>query len=350
MAGVTITGSGRFLPGEPVHNDALARVMETNDAWIYQRTGIRNRHYCREGMGVGALAVPAAQRAIANAGLEPTDIDYVLFNTMTPDHLFPGSGPLLTAALGLGPVPALDLRAQCAAMLYSFQLADSLLAAGAAQRILVIGAENHASLMPWIDWDILSGERDGPPAPEAWARANRYRGFSILFGDGAGALVLERAERECGIIATDIHSDGTLAAELLIPAGFTRRPYARQEDLDQERFIPRMNGREVFRNAITKLPESIQCVCRRAGVDLSEVDWFIGHQANARINQVVRARLGVEEAKMPSNIENYGNTSSATIPILIDELRQRSEIQAGQLVCVFALGAGLHWGSVLLRA
>lgn len=349
MPGFCIVGSGIHLPGRPYTNDDLARVMDTSDEWIRKRTGIEQRHYCPEGQGVSDLAVEASQRALDSAGLTPADLDYILFNTMTPDHVFPGSAPLLGVKLGIPGVPALDLRAQCAAMLFSFQLADSLLASGAARRILIVGAEAHAGFMPWMDWDIL--EAGGPrPSPEAWDRATRHRGLAILFGDGAGALVVERSETPgVGILGYDLHSDGTLTDELLIPMGFRTRPYVTAQCLEDDLFIPRMQGRDVFKHAVSKLPESVRAACGRAGVALEQVDWFIGHQANDRINNLVRERLGLPAEKVPSNIAKYGNTSAATIPILVDEMRRDGRLGPGQLVCYFALGAGMHWGATVLR-
>lgn len=350
MSGLRIIGSGRYLPGRPYTNHDLSRVMDTSDDWIVQRTGIRQRHYCPSGQGASDLAAEAAKIALEDAGLQASDIDYILFNTMTPDHLFPGSGPLLGAKLGITGVPALDLRAQCAAMVFSFQVAAGLFAAKAAKRILVVGAEAHSGFMPWIDWDILNGTTDRKPTPEAWQRATEHRGLAIIFGDGAGALILEAdPTNSAGLLSLDVHSDGTLTDELLIPVGFRKRPYLDQSDLDNDAIIPRMQGREVFKHAVSKLPASVRAACAQAEVGLDEVDWFIGHQANDRINNLVRERLGLPPEKVPSNIAFYGNTSAGTIPILMDEMRRDGRLRPGQLVCLFALGAGLHWGAGVLR-
>lgn len=350
MFGLRIIGSGRHLPGRPYTNHDLSRVMDTNDDWIVQRTGIRQRHYCPSGQGASDLAAEASKAALDDAGLQATDIDYILFNTMTPDHLFPGSGPLLGDKLGINGVPALDLRAQCAAMVFSFQVAAGLFAANAAKRILLVGAEAHAGFMPWVDWDILEGSTDRRPTAEAWQRATEHRGLAIIFGDGAGALILEPdPSGNAGLLSMDVHSDGSLTDELLIPVGFRKRPYFGQDELDEDLMIPRMQGREVFKHAVSKLPASIRTACAQAQVSLDDVDWFIGHQANDRINNLVRDRLGLPEAKVPSNIALYGNTSAGTIPILMDEMRRDGRLRPGQLVCMFALGAGLHWGAAILR-
>ena len=349
MPGLSIIGTGRYLPGRPYTNHDLARVMDTNDDWIRQRTGIKQRHFCPVGLGAADLALPACQQALEAARLAPGDIDYILFNTMTPDNLFPGPGALLGARLGCVGVPALDLRTQCAAMIFALQVAESLLTAGSARRILIVGAEAHAPVMPF-DWDVLEGRREGKPSDAAWALATEHRGWAVIFGDGAGALVVERAERpEAGIIAVDLHSDGRYAHELCIPAGFKRpdAPIASENFFEAARI--HMNGRDVFKHAVTKLPRSVIDVCEKARVRVSDVDWFVAHQANQRINESVCERLGVPAEKMPGNIDRYGNTSAATIPILLDEMQRDGRLKPGQLVCFLALGAGFHWGSALVR-
>jgi 3-oxoacyl-[acyl-carrier-protein] synthase-3 len=348
MPGLSIVGTGRHLPGRPYTNHDLARVLDTNDEWIRQRTGIAQRHFAPRGIGAADLGLEAARQALLGANLEPGDLDYILFNTMTPDHLFPGSGTLLGAKLGCVGVPALDLRAQCAAMLYSFQVAESLLNAGAARRILIVGAEVHAAVMPWRDWDVLEGTSDKKPSAEDFERATKHRGWAVVFGDGAGAIVVERAERPgVGIVAVDLHSDGTHAEELCLPAGFRVR--TTNGEVHEDDFLIRMQGREVFRQAVQKLPRSVELVCQKAGIEIGAVDWFVAHQANRRINDAVCERLNVLPERMPCNIERYGNTSGATIPILLDEMRRDGRLQSGQLVCLLALGAGFHWGSVLIR-
>lgn len=349
MPSFKITGSGRHLPGRPYTNDDLARLMDTSDEWIQQRTGIRQRHYAADGQGCSDLAVPACIAALEAAGKTPKDVDYILFNTMTPDHVFPGSGPLLGAKLGCPGVPALDLRAQCAAMVFTFQVADALIRAKAARCILVVGAEAHAGFMPWRNWAVL----DDPTlktTEEEFRHATEHRGFAIIFGDGAGAFVLEPADDDStGLLATDLHSDGRFTNDLAINGGFTKRPYVDHADVDADTFIPTMNGREVFKHAVTKLPKAVRSACSSAGVSISAIDWFIAHQANDRINGMVCEKLGVPPEKVPSNIAEYGNTSSATIPILLDEMRRDGRLKAGQLVCFLALGAGLHWGANIVR-
>jgi 3-oxoacyl-[acyl-carrier-protein] synthase-3 len=346
---LTIVGTGSYLPGRPYTNDDLARVMDTTDAWIKQRTGIGQRYYAPEGVGAADLAVEACKQALVSAKCAPEDIDYILFATMTPDYILPGSAPLLGAKLGAVGVPALDIRQQCAAMIYALQLSDALLATGNASRILVVGAEAHAGFMPWSDWQLL--DEPGPaPAPEDWKRANDHRALSVIFGDGAGAFVLERrAPGDRGLLSVDLHADGNYLEKLYIPAGFRTRPFISQKTIDQSLFIPHMDGRDVFKHAVTKLPKSVHRCCARAGVKLEDIDLFVAHQANQRINDAVRETLGVPAVKVPTNIARVGNTSAATIPILYDEIVRAGMVHEGMLICFLALGAGLHWGSALFR-
>ena len=350
MAGFRIIGSGRYLPGEPYTNDMLSRVLDTSDEWIYKRTGIRHRHYCPEGQGPSDLAVPAARNAIEDAGIEPSSIDFILFNTMTPDYLLPGSGAEFAAKLGIPGVPALDMRQQCAAFVYSFQIASAMLTSGAAKRILIVGSEAHAGYMPWHEWDVLDGKTDKPQSQEDRERATRHRGFCIIFGDGAGALLLEAtSEGDAGLLSAELHSDGSQIEQLRIPAGFKERPFINQKVVDEERMFLFMNGKEVFKHAISKVPQAVRAACKKASVSLDDIDWFVAYQANDRINIAIRERMKLAPAKVPSNIKNYGNTSGGTIPILMDEMRRDGRMKAGQLICVFALGAGMHWGAVIIR-
>jgi 3-oxoacyl-[acyl-carrier-protein] synthase-3 len=334
-----------------VTNDALARVMDTSDEWIRQRTGIGARYYAAEGQGCSDIALEASKRAIESAGIAPGDIDYIIFATMTPDYIFPGSGGLLGAKLGIPGVPALDIRQQCAAIPFGLQVADGLMQTGAAETILLVGAEAHAGFMPWNDWDVLYGQSDRTVSPEARERASRHRGLAVIFGDGAGALVLRRSRKaHHGYIGALLHTDGRHAEHIFIHAGgFRRRPYISEDMIRKEEHIPRMDGKDLFKKAVTKLPAVARELCKRHHVQLDEIDWFIAHQANDRINSSVTEALQVDPNKVPSNIERYGNTSGATIPILMDELLRDGKLKEGDLLCFLALGAGLHWGAALMR-
>jgi len=351
MSGVTSIGTGHHVPGEPVTNHALARVMDTSDEWIQTRTGIQQRYFARDGQGASDLAVEAAKKALDDAGVAASEIDYIIFATMTPDHFFPGSGPLLGAKLGISGIPALDIRQQCAAMPYAFQLANGLVQSGAAETILLVGAEVHAGFMPWTDWDVVRSEAEREVTAEARERANRHRGLAIIFGDGAAAMVLRKSQApNGGFIGAELHSDGDSFDHLYVPGcGFRSIPYVTPEALAAEEHLPQMRGPSLLKKAVKTLSQTVKSICETYGVSQDEIDCFIAHQANDRINQAVRQALRIPPEKIPSNIARYGNTSAATIGILTDELRRDGTIREGDLLCFLALGAGLNWGAALLR-
>lgn len=348
--GFEIIGSGHYVPGPPVTNEDLSRVMTTSDEWIYQRSGIRQRHFAGEGVGASDLAFEAAKRAIEDAGLQPKDVDYILFATMTPDYIFPGSGALLGAKLGISGVPCLDIRQQCAAMLFALQTINGLIATESAKTILFVGAECHAGFMPWRDWGALDPKNNREATPEDRARADKHRALAVLFGDGAGALVFRATDRDAGLRGIRVHSDGTRAEALHVPGGgFTSRPYWTPEMLADDLHIPRMDGKELFKFAVTKLPQTARALCEDKKIGIDQIDWFLAHQANKRINEYVRDQLGVPAEKMPMNIDRFGNTSAGTIPILIDEERKKGNLKRGDLAMFLALGTGIHWGCALFR-
>lgn len=348
--GFEIAGTGHYVPGEPVTNEQLARVMTTSDEWIYPRSGIKQRHYAPDGVGVSDLACEAAKRALASAKMDASELDYIVFATMTPDYVFPGPGALLGAKLGIPGVPALDIRQQCAAMLFGLQTIHGLIQTGAAKTILFIGAEAHAGFMPWEDWGALDPASGRDVAPEARAKADRHRHLAVLFGDGAGALVVRATDRNAGLVGIQICSDGRYAELLYVPGGgFRTRPYWKPGSFDEDAHIPRMDGKELFKFAVTKLPKTARELCKKHHVALDEIDVFLAHQANQRINEYIRKDLGVPVHKLPSNIERFGNTSGATIPILIDEETRKGRLHQGQLAMVLALGTGVHWGAALWR-
>jgi 3-oxoacyl-[acyl-carrier-protein] synthase-3 len=350
MLGLEIIGTGHYVPGKPVTNDDLSRVMDTNDDWIFKRSGIKQRYYAPEGVGASDLATEASRLAIAAAGIDSSEIDYVVFATMTPDYVFPGPGALLAHKLGLRGVPALDIRQQCAAMLFGLQVVNGLIQSKAAKTILFVGAEAHAGFMPWEDWDVLDKATGREASAEAKARANKHRALAVLFGDGAGALIFRATERDAGLRAIKLHTDGGAAKLLYVEGGgFRTRPYWKHSDFDEQTYIPTMDGRELFKFAVTKLPECARALCAETGTSLESIDWFLAHQANARINEYVRENLGVPREKLPSNIERFGNTSAGTLPILIDEQTRAGKFKRGQLCMLLGLGAGVHWGCALLK-
>jgi 3-oxoacyl-[acyl-carrier-protein] synthase-3 len=348
--GFEVIGTGHYVPGEPVTNEQLSRVMTTSDDWIYPRSGIKQRHYAPDGVGVSDLGCEAARRALVSAGIDASEVDYIVFATMTPDYVFPGPGALLGAKLGIPGVPALDIRQQCAAMLFGLQTVNGLIKTRAARTILFIGAEAHAGFMPWEDWGALDPANGRFATPEAREKADKHRHLAVLFGDGAGAIVFRATDRAAGLDGIQICSDGRFAELLYVPGGgFRTRPYWKADSFDNDMHIPRMDGRELFKFAVTKLPKTARELCAKHGVAIEQIDVFLAHQANQRINEHVRKDLKVPKEKLPHNIDRFGNTSGATIPILLDEEMKAGRVQRGQLAMVLALGTGVHWGCALWR-
>jgi 3-oxoacyl-[acyl-carrier-protein] synthase-3 len=348
--GFEIIGTGHYVPGPPVTNADLSRVMDTSDDWIFQRSGIRQRHFAPEGAGCSDFAVEASKRAFEAARITPDEIDYVVFATMTPEYVFPGSGALLAHKLGLQGTPALDIRQQCAAMLFGLQIIDGLIKSGAARTVLFVGAEAHAGFMPWEDWEALAPGSTRSASPEQREKANKHRALAILFGDGAGALVFRATDRDAGLRGMKLYTDGGAAKLLHVEGGgFRTRPYWKRGDFDEQKYIPTMDGRELFKFAVTKLPQAARALCADTSTSIDQIDWFLAHQANARINDYVREQLGVPPEKLPSNIERFGNTSAGTLPILIDEQMRAGKLKHGDLCMLLALGAGVHWGTALVR-
>lgn len=346
--GFELVGTGHYVPGPPVTNDQLARVIDTSDEWIFQRSGIRQRHYAPEGVGVSDLALEAAKKALESAKMQASEVDYIVFATMTPDYIFPGSGALLGSKLGIPGVPALDIRQQCAAMLFGLQIIDGLILSGAAKTVLFVGAEAHAGFMPWEDWHLLEPGAEGAPTEAARARANTHRALAVLFGDGAGALLFRQTERKAGLLGMQLHSDGNHAELLHVPGGgFRTRPYWKPNGYEDQSYVPLMNGQDLFRFAVTNLPRAARALLAKTKVNIEDIDWFLAHQANSRINEYVRDKLGVPREKMPMNIDRFGNTSAATIPILLDEVFRDGRVKQGDLSMMLALGAGIHWGCAL---
>ncbi|MDR3684900.1 MAG: ketoacyl-ACP synthase III [Geothrix sp.] len=346
-----ITGTGIGVPRHVVTNEALSGLMDTSDEWIRVRSGIQERRYAEPDQGSTALGVIAAQNAIADAGLAPRDIDAVIFATMTPDHVLPGNGPLLQAALGLGDIPTFDIRQQCSGFLYGLELADLFLQSGRYRRVLLVGAEVHTAFMPWhLGWDTLIGRstREITAAERAENTASRDR--TVLFGDGAGAVVIEGRDGAAGLGAIRLHTDGTGAGVLtMLGASFKRRPFVTHEQIDAGDTLPIMSGKEVFRSAVTLMPQAVREVCEASGLAVEALDLVLVHQANLRIIEGVQKALGLPAEKVPHNIERYGNTTAATLPILFHECRQQGLIRPGMNLVFTALGSGLHWGAALYR-
>ncbi len=346
-----IRGTGVFVPANVVDNDRLALLMDTSDEWIRQRTGIVTRRYADPDQTTSDLAAQAAQAAIEDAGIAKEEIDYVLFATMTPDYYFPGAGPLLQHRLGLKPVPCLDVRQQCSGFLYGMQIADALIRSGVSRHILLVGAEVHAGFMPWTSWEVALGRSDAPVPEEERARNTPYRDRTVLFGDAAGAFVLSASDDDRrGILDVDARADGRYADKMWVKAGGSAfRPYfsaAMQESGD---IVPIVEGREVFKMAVTMMPEAVSAILKHNGLTLANLDLLIMHQANLRINEAVQKRLGLPDSKVFNNIQKYGNTTAATLPLAFHEARRERPLKSGSLVCFVALGSGLTWGAALYR-
>jgi 3-oxoacyl-[acyl-carrier-protein] synthase-3 len=347
-------GSGSEIAPHRVTNDMLARIMDTSDEWIRERTGVESRYYVRPGTATSDLAEAAARRALEQAGLTAADLDLIVFATMTPDRFFPGCGGILQHRLGARPVPCFDLRQQCSGFLYGLQLADLHLRQGLARTALVVGAETHSGFMPWKagSWARLNGELDAPLEEGEWEVNTRTRHLTVLFGDAAGAVVLRAADDAGrGVIDTMLFADGGEHDKLCVPGvGFRHRPYVDAGQVERAEFVPVMDGRHVFRMATTRMAEVSQALLQRNGLTLDDVSMVLMHQANKRINEYVQKALGIPDAKVLHNIHKYANTTAGTIPLLWDECVREGRVGPGDLVLMVAFGAGMTWGAALVRA
>jgi 3-oxoacyl-[acyl-carrier-protein] synthase III len=347
-----ITGTGIGIPPHRVDNDALARIMDTSDEWIRTRSGVEQRFFAASGEGSTALGVTAAKEALAAAGRKPEEIDGVIFATMTPDFLLPGNGPLLQDQLGLPPIPTWDIRQQCSGFLYGLDLADSLLRSGKHRRLLIVGAEVHSPFMPWDHgWESTIGASDREVTAEERAFNTASRDRSVLFGDAGAAVVIEAIdESDRGVIATKLYTDGSGWGALVLKGiSFRNRPFVNAAQVEAGEYIPTMEGREVFRQALTKMPDAVRAVCAGSGFEVGDLDVVLVHQANLRIIEGVQKALGLPPEKVPHNIERYGNTTAATLPLLLHECLENGTVRPGMLIAFTALGSGLHWGAALYR-
>lgn len=347
-----ILGTGMYVPDRVVTNHDLTRIMETSDEWIQIRTGIEQRRYAEAGTASSDLGVEAARAALDDAGVTPGEIDYVIFATMTPDYYFPGSGAILQRKLGLSPVPCLDIRQQCAGFVYALQLADAVVRSGQHRKVLLVGSEVHTSLQPWPEssWRVLLGDEPGPVSPDEAARNTATRDRTVLFGDGAGAVVIGAEEGERGILDVLLHADGSNAERLWTKAGGSAfRPYFHTTMVETGDITPVVEGREVYRLAVTHMPQVTREILARNGLETDDLDLVVMHQANLRINEGVQKRLGLPDEKVFNNIQRYGNTTAATIPIAFHEARKAGRVKEGDLVCFVGLGSGLNWGAALYR-
>jgi len=323
MTYAVIAGSGSFLPERVVSNDELAaelatRNIATSDEWIVERTGIRQRHLAERGVTTSTLATEAARRAMADAGVQAADLDLIIVATSTPDYVFPSTACLVQANLGAKGGAAFDVQAVCSGFVYGLSTADAFIRAGRARCALVIGAEVFSRILDWND-----------------------RSTCVLFGDGAGAVVL-KASAQPGILAAQLHADGA-QTKILCAAGNVA-----YGDVTGDPFL-RMDGQAVFKQAVTVLDRSARDVCAEAGVQLADVDWLIPHQANVRILNFLARKLQVPTEKVVITVDSHANTSAASVPLALDAARRDGRVKPGQLVLMQGVGGGFTWGSVLAR-
>ncbi len=318
-----LTGTGSWLPEKILTNDDLAKIVDTSDEWIRTRTGIRQRHIAAEGELTSDLAIRAAERALEAAGRDASDIDMILVATSTPDNTFPATATTVQAGLGITHGgPAFDLQAVCSGFVYALATADSFIRSGAANRVLVIGAETFSRILDWSD-----------------------RGTCVLFGDGAGAVVLEAEEgrgdiSDRGILSTRIHADGRQKDLLYVDGG---------PSSTQTVGHLRMKGREVFRHAVVRIAEVMQEVMEETGIGPDDIALFVPHQANIRILEGTARKIGLDRDKVYITVDRHGNTSAASIPLALDEAVRKGRVGKGDLVLMEAMGGGFTWGASLVR-
>jgi len=329
MRGARILGTGRALPPRVVTNAELTTMMDTTEEWIVQRTGIRERRFVEPGTGASDLGVEAARVAIERAGLTPKDIQFLIFATLSSDLFIPGAGVFVQEKMGMDTIGALDVRTQCTGFLYALSVAEAYVKSGFYDHVLVIGAEVHSTGL-----DMSTAGRD----------------VSVIFGDGGGAVVVGPSEAGVGILSSHLHSEGKYARELMTEApASVENPRISKEMLDGRRHFAFMNGRSVFTHAVRRFPEVILEALSANGMAVSDLSVVIPHQANLRITQAVAKSLGIPPEKVFSNIEKYGNTTAASVPIALDECATEGTIRAGDLVCLAAFGSGFTWASSLIR-
>ncbi|MGB5172387.1 3-oxoacyl-ACP synthase III family protein [Eudoraea sp.] len=329
-----ILGLGYFVPENVVTNDDLSKLMDTDDAWIQERTGIKERRHVIKGEDTtSTMGVKAAKIAIERAGIDKNDIDFIVFATLSPDYYFPGPGVLVQRDLGIKTVGAIDVRNQCSGFVYGISLADQYIKTGMYKNVLVIGSELHSSGL-----DMTT----------------RGRGVSVIFGDGAGAAVLSREEdNNKGILSTHLHSEGAHAEELsLIAPGMGKRwvsDILEDNDPNDESYFPYMNGQFVFKNAVVRFSEVIMEGLKANNLEPQDIDMLIPHQANLRIAQFIQKKFRLEDNQVYNNIMTYGNTTAASIPIALTEAWEKGLIKKGDLVVLAAFGSGFTWGSAIIR-
>jgi 3-oxoacyl-[acyl-carrier-protein] synthase III len=321
---VSITGLGSHVPERVLTNDDLSKMMDTSDEWIVERTGIRERRIAAPEEALSDLALPAAREALADAGLEGPEVDLIIVATVTPDMAFPATAAILADELGANEAGAYDLSAGCTGFMYAVAQAYGMLAGGLAQRALVVGGDVLSKILDWTD-----------------------RGTAVLFGDGAGAVVMERVG-EGGFLGFELGADGSGGPQLYLPAGGSRTPATEDSVAERLHFV-QMNGREVFKFATRVLVSSAEAVLAECGRTVEEVDVYVPHQANVRIIDYATQKLGIPEDRVVIDVDRYGNTSSGSIPLALADAKADGRLAAGRLVLMTGMGAGLTWGSGLIE-
>ena len=324
-----IISTGRYVPSKVVTNDMMAEMVPTSDEWIRERSGIQQRHFVDSEIGVSDLSFEAAKIALERADMNAEDIDMIIFATLSPDYMFPGSGVLLQEKLGIPGVPALDVRNQCSGFVYGLSVADQFIRTGMYDRIMLVGAEVHSTGLEYNE---------------------RGRHVTVLFGDGAGVAILGASENGSGVLSTHLHADGRYALELCVTDPGSRKiPRINPDMFEDGSCYPHMNGREVFKHAITKFPKVIKEALDHNNLTTEDIDLLIPHQANLRISEAVAQRLNLRPEQMYNNIQRYGNTTAASIPIALYEALEKMLIKENDLVILAAFGSGFTWASAAIR-
>ena len=329
-----IKGIGYYLPENIVKNKDLEKIMDTSDEWIQERTGIKERRWVLENSNesTSSMGTEAAKKAIDNADISPDQIDFIIFATLSPDYFFPGSGVLIQRNLGLKEVGALDIRNQCSGFIYALSIADQYIKSGMYKNILIVGSELHSGGLE---------------------KSTRGRNVSVIFGDGAGAVILQASDDlEKGIMSTHLHSEGKYAEELAVISPATKKwidKLVKDPDEDGSSYAPYMNGNFVFKNAVVRFMEVINEALVKNNLTKEDIDLLIPHQANLRISQFVQKQLALPNKKVYNNIMKYGNTTAASIPIALAEAIEKDMLNEGDVLCLAAFGSGFTWGSALIR-
>ncbi|MCK4363507.1 MAG: ketoacyl-ACP synthase III [Candidatus Aminicenantes bacterium] len=326
-----ITGTGHFVPPKVVTNFDLEKKMDTSDEWIRQRSGIVERRHVEPGVGSSDLAYEAALRAIEDAKIDKSEIDFIIAATLSPDHYFPGIGVIVQAKLGLSGIGALDVRNQCTGFIYALSVADQYIKTHNYKKILLVASEVQSSNLDYSD---------------------EGRDMAVLFGDGGGAVILEPNEKNDGrgILSTHLFSDGRYISDLWMEKPSPKdKPTFAEEFFKKRRFFPEMNGRNVFKNASEKMPEAVRIALKHNGLSIEDVDYLIPHQANDRISLMVARNLKIPVEKVIRNIDRFGNTTAASIPIAMDESLKGRIIKEGDIVVLTAFGSGYTWGSAVIQ-